>query len=319
MLLAGAAAWVAATAARAQGVRTPDGPPARVALFFWGAEGGWITRHRKIAVDRFAHHGFVEGRNLALEVFNTGIQPAQIEAQARDVIARRPAVVLASGTVSVHALARHTRELPIVFMNVSDPVGSKLVESLRRPGRNVTGVSNRFAELMGKRLELLLELVPAARSVMLLHGDGVVDIRQPLRAAAKARGVRLTDLPVRDMAELPATLEAIRKEQPDGILYVGIVPPEVLKDMMASFPIPTVYGDHGYVQAGGLASLGGRTADQLVRAVDLCVRILQGASPATLPVDQLVAPHLALNRGTARRIGLVIPQAVLLRADEVLE
>jgi putative ABC transport system substrate-binding protein len=229
---------------------------------------------------------------------------------------------LTRGTLAAKKVAG---SIPIVFTWVADPVGAKLVQSYGRPGGNVTGVTNRFGELLVKRLELAHELLPGARRIAVL---GVVNALYPLlsprlRRAAGQLGVELAEFNVIDWgssierAKLDGAAAAIPFTQ---FAALGMrVSGESVVAAELEHHVPVIFAGSEMVEAGGLISYGTNIVDDVRRAADLLARVLEGASPATVPVDQAARFELAVNRKTAKAMGIAIPQSILLRADRVIE
>jgi ABC-type uncharacterized transport system substrate-binding protein len=288
-----------------------------------------VESYRGHILGWFGEQGFVEGGNLAFAVVNCdGVKPDDVETKARATVASRPDLILTTGTRLTLVLQRHTRDIPVVFFNVGDPVVAGLVESLRRPGRNITGASNRGYELFEKRFELLKEIQPRARRIAVLSieqspsGSMRQLWRQEMASASARLGFDMAEVVVSEDARLDAVTAAIRSAKADGVIY-GVLNqhlwmPDML-DFLRQSGLPAVFMLNEIVAMGGLASIGEPIQLQGRRAVAIAARILRGEKPATIPVDQLSTPHLAINLRTARAMRLAIPDSVRLRADEVVE
>lgn len=298
----------------------------QVTLFFYGAPEGtsdpFLAERRVEAARDFALGGFVEGRNLAITIVNAGVEQGRIEALAAEVVARGPDVICVPGTRGARIFERLTRKVPIVFFNVADPESAKLVASLRQPGANITGVTNRYFELWGKRLELLKELRPDIRRVahLIRPATGGSD-RIGAIALAKQLGLSLVDVVVDFREDEEKVVQRLRQARVDAVVagLDAVYPRGPVMRYLEESRIPAVFPDDGNVDAGGLMSLGSRWESQATRAVALAVRILRGEPPAKLPVDQLASPYLAINLNTAKTMGLAIPAAIRLRADRVVD
>jgi len=297
-----------------------------VTFFFYGAPEGTsdpFLAERRIQTARdFSQGGFVEGRNLAITFVNAGIDQARIEALAAEVVARGPDVICVPGTRGARVFQRLTSKVPIVFFNVADPEGAKLVASLRKPGANITGVTNRYFELWGKRLELLREVRPGMRRVgdlmrpSLAGGDRAAAI-----AAAHRLGLTLVDIVADFDVDEESVVQRLEQAGVEGVI-VGLdsaYPRGPVMRYLQQSRMPAVFPDDGNVDDGGLMSLGSRWEGQARRAADLAVRILRGEVPANLPVDQLAGPSLAINLGTAKAMGLELPASIVVGADRVVD
>lgn len=225
------------------------------------------------------------------------------------------------------ALKRATATIPIVLFGVSDPVGAGLVQSLARPGGNVTGVAwEATPEEAGKRLQLLKEAVPTVSRVALLwrrQGAADVGYETAWQAAAGALGVQLQIRQVRGLDDLEAAFAASRRERASAVIVWlwGGIPADRRRvvELAARYRLPAMYGVRDYVDAGGFMSYGPNIADMQRRAVVFVDRILKGARPADLPVEQPTQYELVINLKAAKELGLTIPRSLLLRADHVIE
>lgn len=307
-------------AARAQPARVM-----RVALFVSFGKAS-EPRVRAVAAALLGAHGFSEGRNLSIAIVDYGDRMAEREWLARDLVATRPDVILLAGSGDALLFQRLTREIPIVFAEVGDPEGLGLVESLARPGGNITGASSRYGDLLGKRFELLKALGPRMRRIAVIEGTGASARRlRDLSDQASAQlGLVIVRIPMADdsRASVDAMLAGLARSRVDGVVYSGVRIVAFVGELLAALQdaaLPAVFSDHEIVAMGGLMSLGEQEDDAYRRAVALAARILRGGQPATLPVDQLARPHLAINLKTARAMKLAIPDSIRLRADQVVD
>jgi putative tryptophan/tyrosine transport system substrate-binding protein len=236
--------------------------------------------------------------------------------------------VVAGGNTLIRAAKNATKTIPIVMAGAApDPVEAGFVESLARPGGNVTGLALLISELAGKRLELLKEAVPKLDRVAVLYDpatpDSVHDVKEVLPVAAGALGLTVRSWEVRTAEDFDKVLAAISKWRPDG-LYVPRRSPlmRVNEKRIVVFALksrlPSAYGSRASVDAGGLMSYGADIADSYRRVAYFVDRILKGAKPADLPVEQPTKFELVINLKTAKQIGLTIPQSLLYRADKVI-
>jgi putative ABC transport system substrate-binding protein len=268
--------------------------------------------------------GYVEGRNVVLELRYTEGASERLGPLAAELVALSPDVLLAAGTRAALALKRATTTIPIVALS-SDAVGSGLVASLARPGGNVTGLSNLQPELGAKRLELLKEILPALSRVALLYtasASARLQVREA-EAAARSLGVEFQSVEVRGRGDLDAAFTAIVRGRAEA-LYV-IFDPTTFAQLprLVAFArekqLPAIYGIREFAEAGGLLAYGVNQADLLRRAAIYVDKIVKGAKPADLPVEQPTKLELIVNLKTARALGLAIPQSVLIRADHVIQ
>jgi putative ABC transport system substrate-binding protein len=270
--------------------------------------------------------GWVEGRNLTVERRVTGEDPERRKTAAAELIATNPDVIVAAGIVDalpVHALTRTT---PIVVIGGTDLVEEGLADSLARPGGNVTGMVVLRGELDAKRLELLRELVPAATRLSYLAYARLprsAARTTAIEALARPLGLRVTARPVSEAAELEGAFAASAADHDQGILVEG--GPVTFENrarlvaLAAQYRLPAIYEQREFVESGGLLSYGQVWRENFERAASFVDKILKGAKPAALPVEQPTRFELVVNLKTASALGLTIPQSILGRADEVLE
>jgi putative ABC transport system substrate-binding protein len=274
--------------------------------------------------------GYVEGRNLLIEFRDAEGKPERFPALAAELVALKVDVVVASGgTLGAMAAKRATTTIPIVFTGVGDPVSEGLVNSLARPGGNVTGLSTYMPDLLGKSLQLLKEAVPGVSRVALLLKPDAMPARAKedrLKAAgvaAHALGVKLQVVEARGPEDFDRAFSDMIRARTDAlaVLATPVFDNERrrLVELAARNRLPTVYSWRFYVEAGGLMSYGPDIVDLFRRAPSYVDRILKGARPGDLPVEQPTKFELIVNRKTARAIGLTIPPSVLARADQVIE
>jgi putative ABC transport system substrate-binding protein len=273
--------------------------------------------------------GYIEGQNIALEYrYSEGKRDRYPELTAELVRLKVDIIVAAGGEPMVRAAKNATKTIPIVMMGLSaDPVELGLVESLARPGGNVTGLTTLSRELGGKRLELLKEAVPKLARVAVLYYPanpaGVLEVKEVLPVAARALGLTIQPWEVRAADDFDRVFAALNKERSDGF-YVpagGSVLRANQKRTVGfalKSRLPSMYGNREAVDAGGLMYYGADLADSYRRAATYVDKILKGAKPADLPVQQPTKFELVINLKTAKQIGLTIPQSMLYRADKVI-
>ena len=270
--------------------------------------------------------GYVEGRNLAIEYRWAEGHNQRLPDQAAELVRQNVALIVTPGTPATLAARAGTSEIPIVMTNVGDPVGSGLVRSLARPGGNVTGLSLLDKDLHGKRIELLKEAVPNLTRLAILwsaNDPGMTLAFGRVEEAAKARGFALQSLAVREPGEFPRAFEAAASGHAEA-LFVTSQPftnqhQSQILNLVAKHRLPAIYTLRPFVEAGGLMAYGPSQTEQYRRAATYVDRILKGARPADLPVEQPTTFELVINLKTAKALGLTIPQSLLLRADQVIE
>jgi ABC-type uncharacterized transport system substrate-binding protein len=273
--------------------------------------------------------GYVEGRNVLIEYRDAEGKPERLPALAAELVTLQVDVILAPTTVAALAAARATRILPIVFAGASDPVTSGLVTSLARPGGNVTGLSILGPELVGKRLEVLTQAVPGLSRIAVLRHPGTAgertgkDMLKEAEVAARALRVRLQFVEARAPSDFDRAFSEMTRARA-GALTVMVSAMFVserrrLVDLAAKNRLPAVYPWREYVEAGGLMAYGPNDADLYRRAATYVDKILKGAKPGELAVEQPTQFELIINLKTAKALGLTIPPSLLQRADQVIE
>ena len=270
--------------------------------------------------------GHVETRDFVLQERYAEGKGDRLPALAKELLEQRPDVLLVSTTPASLAAKAASTNVPMVVVLVADPVGAGIVQSLARPGGNITGITNIVAELAGKRLELLKEMVPGARRVAVFVNPDSQNAPLQLRsaqAAASPLGIDLSPvLEIRKPADLEPAFEAAVRARCGGA--IRMIDPLVfmLREQTAALSLkhhlPVIYPSREDVEAGGLVAYGTNVPEQYRQAAGLVDKILKGARPADLPVEQPTRFELVINQKSARALGLTIPQALLLRADEVI-
>ena len=273
--------------------------------------------------------GYVEGRNLVIEYRDAEGKAERLPALAAELVALQvDVIVTAAGSTSVPLAAKQaTRILPIVFASAADPVASGLVTSLARPGGNVTGLSSLNAELVGKRLELLTQAVPGVGQVAVLWLPGALGERTDkemltgLKVAARGLGVRLQFVEARGPADFDRAFSDMTKARAGAL---SVLPSNVfirehrrLVDLAAKNHLPAVYSAREFVDAGGLMSYGASLTDSSRRAATYVDKILKGARPGDLPVEQPAKFELVINLNTVKALGLTIPPSLLQLAEMI--
>jgi putative ABC transport system substrate-binding protein len=269
--------------------------------------------------------GWSEGRNLHIDIRYAGARADQFPILAKQLIALQPDVILAiSGPIAM-ALQRETRTIPIVFTGASDPVGMGLVESLPRPGGNITGFLLLEASITGKWLAMLREIAPGLTRMALVGNTKTMPFDYYLRAAeALVPALAIELVPVRvDTAAYERAFEAFARLPNGGLALppdsTGTLHLKLIIELAARYRLPAVYSHRRFVAAGGLMSYGIDTLDQFRQASTYIDRILRGERPVDLPVQAPVKYELAINLKTAKALGLTIPETLLATADEVIQ
>ena len=273
--------------------------------------------------------GYVEGRNVAIDYRFAEGKLERLPALAADLVALKVDVILAATVLAAVAAKQAIKTIPIVFAAVADPVGSGLVTSLARPGGNVTGLSVLAPELIGKRLELLTQAVPGVSRVAVLWEPGSggertdKDLLKRAEVAGQALGVRLQFVEARGQADFDRAFSDMTRAHAGALT---LLPSPMffnegrrLVDLAAKHRLPAVYTGREFVDAGGLMAYGPSIADLYRRAATYVDKILKGAKPADLPVEQPTKFDFVINVKTAKALGLTIPPSLLGRADEVIQ
>jgi putative ABC transport system substrate-binding protein len=270
--------------------------------------------------------GYVEGQNLAIEYRWAEGHYDRLPALAADLVDRKVDLIIATSPPGAFAAKSATSTIPIVFRGGADPVGDGLVASLARPGGNLTGVSVLATEVTAKRLELLSELVPGAGVIALLvnpNSPSAERVIQEVQQAARAKGVQLSILKAGTESEIDAAFASLN-QLTAGALLVGADPflsgrREQLVALASRHAIPSIYAWREFAASGGLISYGASLTSAFRLLGTDAGKVLKGAKPADLPVQQPTTFELVINLRTAKALGLTVPQSMLTRADEVIE
>jgi putative tryptophan/tyrosine transport system substrate-binding protein len=316
-LLGGAAAWPFAVRAQQAGkIRTigylspGSRPPAGITALF----------------DALPELGWIEGKNVAFERRYAENRPERLLELAAELVHLNVDVIVAIGTLGPLAAKRATSTIPIVMTAAGDPLGSGLVASLARPGGNVTGMSLMAPDLGGKRLELLKELLPRLARVAVLWNAAnpyAAIVFKETHAAGRTLGVEVQSFEVRSPDDFDGAFEIVRRQRPDALITVEdpltFSHRKRIADFAVAYRLPSLHGFREDVEAGGLISYGANLPDLFRRAAGYVDKILKGAKPADLPVQQPTQFELVINLKTARALGLEVPATLLATADEVIE
>src|SRR5262245_36611331 len=274
-----------------------------------------------------AQSGWTDGRNVRIDVRWGGVDPERIRSYAAELIALAPDVIVATGSSAVGSLLQVTRAVPIVFVQVAEPVGGGFVETLARPGGNATGFMLYEYGIGTKWLELLKEIAPGVKRVAFLQTPGIPSGPGQfgaMQGSARSLGVEVLPIRVGDAGELDRAITAFAHSSNGGLIVgAGTVGLGALRDgiikLAARHQLPAIYSDLVFATEGGLLAYGPDRADQFRRAAGYVDRILKGEKPADLPVQAPTKYELVINLKTARALGLEVPTTVLARADEVIE
>ena len=317
-LLGGAATWPLAARAQQPGKLPTIGVLGSTTALAWSQ---WIAAF----VQRLRELGWVEGRTVAIEYRWAEARVERSAEIATEFVRLKVDVIVSAGTANVLAAKRATSVIPIVFALAPDPVGDGLVTSLARPGGNVTGLSAQQTDLAGKRLELLHEVVSGLRRLGILANIGdpaVVSETSEVQAAARPLGLEAAIGEIRRAEDIAPAFEAL-KGRTEAIYVVGdplTTGNQVRINTLAlAARLPTVWSDAANVEAGGLISYGPSFRDRFRRAAEFVDKILRGAKPGDLPVEQPTKFELVINLTTSKALGLTIPPTLLATADEVIE
>jgi putative tryptophan/tyrosine transport system substrate-binding protein len=278
--------------------------------------------------ERLRELGYLEKKNLSLEL--RWVTPAEgfggLDRLAADLVRSKVDVLVAWTTPAAVAIKRATHTIPIVVVSIGDPVGSGLVASLSRPGGNVTGVSNVSKDLSGKLLQLLREVRPDATRIAVLRNPtnpGAASTWAEAQAAGASLGLQIQDVGVRESRELESAFAAMKRDRAAGVV---IIPDPLflderrrLAELAQQARLVTVFQRSENVKAGGLMAYGPKLTEQFRQAAGYVDRILKGAKPADLPVEQPIYFELVINLKTAKVLGLAIPPSMLARADHLIE
>jgi len=275
---------------------------------------------------RLQELGWIEGQNIAFDLRTASGDYAKVDTEAQSLVAVSPDVIVAQGTPGATATRRYTKTIPVVFTQVSDPVGQRLIDSLARPGGNIKGFTNFEFESGSKWIELLLELDPKILHVTLIMNpanENAAQFVKVITAAGDAKKVSVRVSSVRDGPDIQDAIDNSSKRSggslivfPDGQLINNR---ELIVELAARYRLPAVYPFRMFPEVGGLLSYGPNFTAIWRRTAEYVDKILNGARPADLPVEQPTKFELVINLKAARELGITVPPQVLARADEVIE
>jgi putative ABC transport system substrate-binding protein len=269
---------------------------------------------------------YVEGQNIAIEYRSAEGNLDRFPSLAAELVMLKVDIIFAAGGEAGRAAKKATSAIPIIFVGAVDPVATGMVDSLARPGSNITGFSTGAPGLYGKRLEIIKETLPrlARVSVLLNPTNPNADVAlKEIRSAGQDLGVQVQSLEVRSPNDIDRAFEAATKAQAGALVVTQQSPitinPKRVAELAAKRRLPAIYTETEWVHAGGLMSYGPSIPDLYRRSADYVDKILKGTKPADLPVEQPIKYELMINLKTAKTLGLTIPQSLLLRADQVIE
>ena len=316
-LLGAAAAWPFAAGAQQAGKLPTIGFLGTTTPSAWSQ---WVAAF----VQRLRDFGWIEGRTIAVEYRWAEGRDERFVEIAAEFVQLKVDVIVTSGTALL-AAKQATSVIPIVFAVANDPVGSGFVASLSRPGGNITGLSLQSTDLAGKRLELFREVVPDLRRLAIMAHVGnpgaVLELAE-VQAAARALGLEVATLEIRRAEDIAPAFEAFNGRvdalyiETDALIFTHRIR---INTLALAARLPTMHSVRAYVEAGGLMSYGPNYTDLFRRAGELVDKILRGAKPADIPVEQPTKFDLVINLTTAKALGLEVPPTLLARADEVIE
>jgi len=266
--------------------------------------------------------GYAEGRNLVLDIRSAAGQVSGLRAEAEGLVRARVDVIVAFQTPAAHAAKDATAQIPIVMASVGDPLATHLISNLARPGGNITGFSGQSVEIAGKTMSLIQELLPDARRIALL-GNAADPFTKPYEAqneaAAKVLGLGFVPVIITPATPLEQAFATIEREKADALIIQSSIFREEAAGLALKYRLPTASNTTFAARKGVLMSYSANQTEMFRSVADYVDRILKGASPATLPVQQPRKFDLTLNLKTARALGLTVPPYLLARADEVID
>jgi putative ABC transport system substrate-binding protein len=302
-------------------------PPAKIYRI------GYLAHARSAGTEAFVlglkDLGYIEGKNVAIEYRWAEGNEGRLATLAADIVRLKPDIILVGGSAAAHAARQVTKEIPIVLPDSADPVAGGVVASLSRPGGNVTGLTIMSTRLSGKRLELLKDTLPSMSRVAMLRRTAKTDaidsfaVRKEMETTARSLGVQIQDIAVEKTSDFENAFSAIA----NGRVGAFILAPNPMftyerkriVELASNSRLPGIYPHNGFVEAGGLMSYAANPVDLFRRAASYVDKILKGANPADLPIEQPTKFEFVINLKTARQIGVNVPPHVLMWADQVIK
>ena len=311
VMLAGSAAWPFV-------VHAQQAKPAKLGVLLVEKREPFT----RIFSEGLREFGYIDGQNLRIEYRSAEGKLDRLPALAAELVDLKVDIIVASETPAVQAAKRATTEIPIVMAPSGDPVGTGLISSLSRPGGNVTGLSAAAAELAGKSLELIREILPGARRVAALADPANAFTKSflaQIHASAKGAGFEIQDVMLGETQNLENIFAGMASGGVDALVVQPTLPRAPIIALARKHRLATVSGNRAFADAGGLMSYAGSLSDRYRNAAPYVDKILKGAKPADLPVQQPTKFELVINLKTAKALGIALPPAMLTRADEVIE
>jgi putative ABC transport system substrate-binding protein len=305
-----------------------ESQPRRIAVLMGLPTGDPLGQAEAAALEQgLKDLGWTANRNVQLEYRWPGSDFGRLEAAAKELVAWNPDVIIARATPSVSAVRRETIVIPIVFLQVADPLGVGFVESLGRPGNNITGFTSFEASLGGKWLELLKEMAPRVTHVGVLFNPETAPFAkiflQTIDTAAPSFRIEPFSAPARDVAGIERAIVAAAREPGGGLVQIPdsftVAHRDLIIGLAAEHRLPAIYSNNAFARSGGLVSYAVESIDVFRRAANYVDRILQATRASELPVQSPTKFELVINLKTAKALGLTVPDTVLARADEVIE
>jgi putative ABC transport system substrate-binding protein len=298
----------------------------RIGVLMASDENNPVKRRVSVFTQALADLGWIVGGNLRMDLRWGGSDPNRIRASAQELVGLQPDIIVTNALPTTVALQRETQTIPILFVNLSDPVASGIVARLDRPSGNITGFAMFEATLGGKWLELLSEIAPGLKRAAVMFNPDVFPVSTFLpsfEAAAHSLKVVPITVPVHSDAEIETAINAVGREPGGGLVVMPDIFTTAYRAPIISAAarnnVPAVFNFSASAREGGLLSYGPDQVDNFRRAATYVDRILRGAKPGDLPVQFPTKFEMAVNLKTAKALGLTVPQSILLRADEVIE
>jgi putative tryptophan/tyrosine transport system substrate-binding protein len=310
----------------ALGVTAEAQQPAKVAKIGWLSARAASNSGQEVIVRMLRDLGYIEGKNIAFEYRYANNQLDRFPALADELVRLKVDVLLTPGTPGVLAFKNATKTIPILFLDVTDPVAAGLVDSLARPGGNITGFSSIEAVLAGKRLELLKETVPKLSRVAVLwnpHDPSSAQQWKESQVAARELGLQLHSMEVGSADQFESAFKKANQVRSSALFVIASAlafsNQNRIADLATKYRLPAIYARGDFVDSGGLISYGSDQAERFRRVAAMVDKILKGTKPADIPVEQPTKFELIINLKAAKQIGLTIPPNVLARADKVIK
>jgi len=313
--LGGAAAWPVVAQGQQEKVW-------RVGFLTPGSATKESVAHFDVFRMKLEQLGYVEGKNLKIDVRRADDDYTRLPTLAATLVSLAPNVIVSTATPATIALQHATSSIPIIMAGVGDPVASGFVKSLAKPGGNITGPSNLSIDLTAKSLELLHAAIPSARRIAVLRSANPAHetMLREAYAAAEGLGIKIIPVMARTPADLDETFAAMRKENCEALfVFADARITQKIVELADKWRLPAIYQINDFVDMGGLLSYGQNWTELFQYAAIYIDKILKGANPADLPVEQPTRLELQVNLKTAKGLGLTIPESILARADKVIE